>query len=123
MPRLSRRPRTTSASPWSRQRRTSVKVGAGDGGAGDRGNGMTLARRDMALMLTHAFAHPTRGWDARQRPSYNSALVTRSTRPAKRRRDHDDASDPGHTPARRLLGHAREAVARPALGGAPRAAA
>jgi hypothetical protein len=31
-----------------------VKVGAGDGGAGDRGNGMTLPRRDMALMLTRA---------------------------------------------------------------------
>ena len=90
MPRLSRRPRTTSASPWSRQRRTSVKVGAGDGGAGDRGNGMTLARRDMALMLTHGSSSPTRGWDARRRPSYNSALVTsRRGLPDPRRDDID----------------------------------
>ena len=36
----------------------SVKVGAGDGGAGDRGKGMTLARRDMALMLTHGLEQP-----------------------------------------------------------------
>ena len=69
MPRLSRRPRTTRASPWSRQRRTSVKAGAGDGAAGDRGNGMTLARRDIALMLTHGLRHPTRGSVAGRRPS------------------------------------------------------